>query len=323
MATLFNQPIDTTYQGLIKTIDNAEIPVSGRVQITDGLGNGSALELGQAEAMLYNPTLIGGNDTYIAADIANDKFVYSGGQDFSAATVTGLPVTGVQSIVAGTNVTVNNTDPANPIVSATGGGGGSDLAEGQAITPYLSSNIYSIPWILSGYGQTPGKNFGSANAVQLIPFYANAGQTIGEFYFRVETPQAGALMNVGLYKSYISTASGYKTTMPEFVATIASNVNISTSGLKLFTGLDITLPADAVGGCYWIGFQSSAANVNLTKWTNWVAAERVIYDEIYRGTGVEITRPSFTLPTGQVNLVTTGITPSTDLPLDFAWRYKS
>jgi hypothetical protein len=30
---------------------------------------------------------------------------------------------GVQSIVAGTNVTVNNTDPANPIVNATGGGG--------------------------------------------------------------------------------------------------------------------------------------------------------------------------------------------------------
>lgn len=30
----------------------------------------------------------------------------------------------VQSVVAGTNVTVNSTDPANPIVSATGGGGG-------------------------------------------------------------------------------------------------------------------------------------------------------------------------------------------------------
>lgn len=31
--------------------------------------------------------------------------------------------TGVQSIVAGTNVTVDNTDPQNPIVSASGGGG--------------------------------------------------------------------------------------------------------------------------------------------------------------------------------------------------------
>ena len=32
--------------------------------------------------------------------------------------------TGVQSIVAGTNVTVDDTDPANPIVSASGGGAG-------------------------------------------------------------------------------------------------------------------------------------------------------------------------------------------------------
>lgn len=30
---------------------------------------------------------------------------------------------GLQSIVAGANVTVDNTDPANPVVSATGGGG--------------------------------------------------------------------------------------------------------------------------------------------------------------------------------------------------------
>lgn len=31
---------------------------------------------------------------------------------------------GIQSVVAGTNVTVDNTDPLNPVVSATGGGGG-------------------------------------------------------------------------------------------------------------------------------------------------------------------------------------------------------
>jgi len=34
---------------------------------------------------------------------------------------------GVQSIVAGTNVSVDNTDPQNPVVSSTGGGGSTDL----------------------------------------------------------------------------------------------------------------------------------------------------------------------------------------------------
>jgi hypothetical protein len=35
----------------------------------------------------------------------------------------------IDSVVAGTNVTVDNTDPLNPIVSATGGGGGSQTLE--------------------------------------------------------------------------------------------------------------------------------------------------------------------------------------------------
>lgn len=35
-----------------------------------------------------------------------------------------LDAPGVRSVVAGTNVTVDNTDPTNPVVSASGGGGG-------------------------------------------------------------------------------------------------------------------------------------------------------------------------------------------------------
>jgi hypothetical protein len=42
------------------------------------------------------------------------------------------PTGGIQTIVAGTGITVDNTDPANPIVSATGGGGGAvDSVNGQ------------------------------------------------------------------------------------------------------------------------------------------------------------------------------------------------
>jgi hypothetical protein len=47
----------------------------------------------------------------------------------------------VQSVVAGTNVSVDNTDPQNPIVSATGGGGGVTLAQLATVallnTPFL------------------------------------------------------------------------------------------------------------------------------------------------------------------------------------------
>lgn len=39
----------------------------------------------------------------------------------------------VQSIVAGTNVTVDDTDPANPVVSASGGGGGGNITIGDEV----------------------------------------------------------------------------------------------------------------------------------------------------------------------------------------------
>jgi hypothetical protein len=99
MATLFDQQIDQTYQGLIKTTDNG---VLGAVEkeITDGLGNTSTLKLGTTSAS------------------------FTGDLDLTGATVTGIPASGVQSVVAGTNITIDDTDPANPIVNATGGGAG-------------------------------------------------------------------------------------------------------------------------------------------------------------------------------------------------------
>lgn len=52
---------------------------------------------------------------------------------------------GVQSIVAGTNITVDNTDPFNPIISSTGGGGttnvGTSIDGGNATTSYIEPAI--------------------------------------------------------------------------------------------------------------------------------------------------------------------------------------
>ncbi len=47
----------------------------------------------------------------------NEKHIYGGGS-----------LNGVKSVVAGTNVTVDNTDPKNPVVSSTGSGGTTDHA---------------------------------------------------------------------------------------------------------------------------------------------------------------------------------------------------
>lgn len=46
---------------------------------------------------------------------------------------------GVKSIVAGTNITVDNTDPSNPVISSTGGGG--SIAIGDTITSATQGSI--------------------------------------------------------------------------------------------------------------------------------------------------------------------------------------
>jgi trimeric autotransporter adhesin len=150
MATLTGNSINTSYQGLIKTTDNAALPLNGRVQLTDGEGNTSVLELGQQEAVITNATLYSGGAA-IGSDPINDQFVYLGTQDFTQAIVVGLPDAGIQSVVAGTNVTVDNTDPLNTIVNATGGGGAAGLVAGTGTDSMKSADeLTTLPADASG-----------------------------------------------------------------------------------------------------------------------------------------------------------------------------
>lgn len=61
----------------------------------------------------------------------------------------------VQSIVAGTNVTVDDTDPANPIVSASGGGGGAvESVNGQTGVVVLDQDDIGDGTTYKQYSQT-------------------------------------------------------------------------------------------------------------------------------------------------------------------------
>ena len=321
MASLQNEQIDQSYQGLIKTADNTStIPFPPQmlqfgdgttfpIEIADlsgfGAGISIALKSGTNEIAVDATGFVissGGTITPSAGTITFNNGTFNFGDagpatsvDFSNATVTGLPSSG----------------------------GGADEAEGQNITPGIggTSQIYSIPWTLSGYSKSGARPFG-ANHMMLVPFYAKPGETIDDFYFRIQTAVASATMNVALYKSYVATVqTNQKVLMPEYVATIATSVDVSTSGKKSFTGLAQSLPTDAVGGLYWIGFLCNTSGVALTKWSNWVANERIIYSDIYRGNGVDLSVGSMTIPTGQVDI--SGAQASTDLSVDFAWTYQS
>ncbi len=87
MATLTGNSINTSYQGLLKTSDNAALDPTTLKQLTDGTGASAPLELSQAEVKFTNLV------------------------DFTSATVTGLPADvnttyDLDSIQTGSNVAV-------------------------------------------------------------------------------------------------------------------------------------------------------------------------------------------------------------------------
>ena len=67
-----------------------------------------------------------------------------------------IPAAGVQSVVAGDGVTVDATDPANPVVSAEGGGGGSPLIASGGTAPATATHT-------RGLAVGPGASTGASN----------------------------------------------------------------------------------------------------------------------------------------------------------------
>lgn len=64
----------------------------------------------------------------------NTVTMYGGGGSSSSS--------GVQSVVAGTNITVDNTDPSNPIVSSTSGGGGDQATLDVSTSQSVNTNQF-------------------------------------------------------------------------------------------------------------------------------------------------------------------------------------
>jgi len=58
---------------------------------------------------------------------------------------------GIQSIVAGTNITVDNTDPLNPVISSTGGGGSTTFADDTQTQTGTATNIAIDPLRLANW----------------------------------------------------------------------------------------------------------------------------------------------------------------------------
>ncbi len=69
MATLANQTISSTYDGLIKTSTDQPVPISGVQLLEDGVGNSLALSVGRAnQGVTVTGTLTATSITGVLAD---------------------------------------------------------------------------------------------------------------------------------------------------------------------------------------------------------------------------------------------------------------
>jgi hypothetical protein len=245
MASLTGNSINTSYQGLLKTDGNASIPTVA-TPITDGTGVKSGLEIGNNSGIYQ--TIIKSDDLYTNGFSVDGSGTNFGGTvNFSGATVTGLPTSGVTSIIAGTGISVDQAT-GDVTVSATGGGGGAP----NVITASISNMEYGPEW---DYYQPTGATLGGyGQRVIGTCAYLPAG-TYDQFHHWVRTAaaDAGSTCNYALYNvdttSWpVGSALSFKPTtkIVEF-----TGVDATTTGEKL---MNLSSPVTLSAGYYFFGF---------------------------------------------------------------------
>ena len=157
----------------------------------------------------------------------------------------------VQSVVAGTNVTVNNIDPLNPVVSATGGSGGG--ASG------LQTPVFGSLFGMQTYAATNCSSMNTWNtqdSMTYYPYIPNVSFTCTQFAITVNTAQATGLARICVYSS----VNGG----PGNLLYNSVNLDCSTTGSKTV----VSSFAFTQGTVYWLGLQVNVASIQLNAISN-------------------------------------------------------
>ena len=144
MASLFDQQIDLTYQGLVKFDDNGTVLPTTLKTLTDGTGGTLPLSLSQVETKFTSGSLVdftGTTVTGLPADI-NTTYTIDSVQDGLNADIKLVDQLGNSTkvtLVAGDNVTLTNS--GNDLtIDAAGGGGAAGLVSGTGTDAMISSS---------------------------------------------------------------------------------------------------------------------------------------------------------------------------------------
>ena len=166
---------------------------------------------------------------------------------------------GVETIVAGTNVTVDNTDPNNPIVNASGGGGGGSAEPGLSATTRgismgtgSNNEQWRLTYVPTTYG-TAAVNV-SNNQLKLVALQLTAGQTIRDFSIYVTTAGGAGTVQAVLYKADLD-ANGQLT--GGAIEVDFGAISVGTTGQKIITSIGHTL-GTTTEDVYFIGIHNQS-----------------------------------------------------------------
>ena len=240
-------------------------------------------------------------------------------QTASTPTAGGIIMTDAGSVARRLNITAAGALQIDS--TPVGGGGGSDTtptlsARPTVGSPFTQTDVWSNPWLLSGYSLSSLANTGKIvnNEMWMVPITLKEGLAFRTMKVNMQT--GGGLMNVGLYKATAINGLLY----PEYAATIATNVDVSTAGFKtVLTSGNVVIPA-STDSRYFLAFQLSDITATLKTWSQ-VVSQNNISADIYRINAVACTTPTtFNLPTGALT-TSTDFEGTTDGAIDVQWQY--
>ena len=171
---------------------------------------------------------------------------------------------GVESVVAGINISIDTSDPANPIVSASGGGGAaaqpglSSTTRGIKMGSGNTNDLWRLTYVPDTYGTASSSI--SNNQLKVVALQLTEGQTIRDFSVYVSS--AGGVGNVeaAIYKSTID--SNGQLTGGALEASFGTFL-VDTTGQKIITGIDHVLTSTEEDVYFLAIHNKSGASVGI------------------------------------------------------------